>query len=140
MDRRVQPGRARGRLATLRAVGGERDVLHDPRAQRGHVLGVDRVEPVRPKAAGRLVRRAGPGQREHGAVLQPEIIRVLVERALGEVERGEQLAAPLGVANVFGPFRGRMHGHRRRPYLRPTAPVKESRRYGRDVPRLADAG
>ena len=36
---------------------------------------------------------------------------MLVQRTLGEIERGEQLAAPLGIANGFGPFRGRTLGH-----------------------------
>ena len=87
------------------------------RARRCHVLGIDLGQAELAKAARGLVRRAGACQREHRPVPEPEIVRVLFEGALGEIEGGEQLSTPLGVADGFGPFDGRTLG---RSSIRPT--------------------
>ena len=141
VDSRVQLGRARRGPAALRALAAKSDVLDDARPQGRHVLGIDIGQPELAKAPRGLVRRAGACQREHRPVPEPEIVRVLFEATLREIEGGEQLSTPLGVADGFGPFDGRTLGHSSlRPYLRPTAPVKEARTHGPDVSRGADAG
>ena len=109
------------------------------RARAGrHVLGIDLGQAELAKAA-RACPSSRRGASEHRPVPEPEIVRVLFEGALGEIEGGEQLSTPLGVADGFGPFDGRTLGD---SSIRPTCarPLpKEARTHGRDVPRGADA-
>ena len=103
-DRTVER-RGTGRLAAaLGSRGGQRDVLGDPRAQRGHVLLLALAEPVGVEAPGRLVRGARAREREYGSVREPDVAGVLVETSLGQVDRRQQLAAALGGADELEPL------------------------------------
>jgi hypothetical protein len=79
------------------ATGSDGQILGDPRLQCGDVLVLDPAEPVIREVPCRLTGRAGTSQGKNGSVLQPEVVRALVERALGQVEGHQQLAAPLGL-------------------------------------------
>ena len=72
-----------------------------------------RLQPVALEPPRRLFRGAGARQREHGAVLQPEIIGTLGETLLGEIDRGQQLASPLCVLDSLEPVGGRTLRRRR---------------------------
>ncbi len=91
----VELGRMGGLTAPRRSVAAERDVLGDPGAQRGDVLvGVrDGAQAVQLEMPGGLLGCAGASEREHGPVLEADVVRVLGKAALGEVERGQQFAA-----------------------------------------------
>ena len=64
-------------------------------------------QPVALETPRRLFRRAGARQREHGTVLQPEIIGTLGQTLLGEIDCGQQLASPLCVLDSLEPVGGR---------------------------------
>ena len=83
----------------------QRPVLGDPRAERAHVLVLELAEPVGVEAPRRLLGRARARQAEHGPVAQPEIVGMLGEPALGEVDRLQQLTAPLGIPDLIEPPR-----------------------------------
>ena len=107
MDRAVQGERANGLGAPPLLGGLERDVLGDARAEGGDVVFVGRLQPVALEPPRRLFGGARARQREHGAVLQPEIIGTLGQALLGEIDRGQQLAAPLRVLDSLEPVCGR---------------------------------
>ena len=95
VDRPVEVTRAYRLCASPGRRGFEREVLGDARAERGDVLLVGRGQAVALEAPRRLSRRSGARQREHGTVLQPEIVGVLGETLLSEIDCGQQLASPL---------------------------------------------
>ena len=111
---RVEPGvevAGRPRLARpFVAVGGERQVLRDPGAERDDLALVRRRESVALEALRGLAGGTGAREREQAPVLQPEVVGVLLEPLLGEVHSGEQLAATLGITDGLEPLLDR-HDH-----------------------------
>jgi hypothetical protein len=97
----------RGPRPALRALCGEREILHDARVQRRDVLVADAFEGVILKAPGGLLRRSGAGQRQHRAMLEPEVVGVLGQPALGKIKCRQQLAATLLRLHRLEPVSGR---------------------------------
>ena len=93
-------------------VGGERAVLGDARAQGGHVLVLGAAEAVFLEAPRGLLGGAGARQHEDGTVLEPEVTGVMLDRALGEVECSQQLAAALLREHGLAPLRRGVAGAR----------------------------
>ena len=77
--------------------GGERHVLGDPGAERRDVLlfVLHGTQAVLVEPSRRLLGRSRARECQHRAVLEPNVIRVLGQTPLGEVERAQQLTAPL---------------------------------------------
>ena len=85
-----------GGLATLLvALGGEGEILEDPRVQCGDVLVLRPGEAVLVKSPCGFLGRAGAREGEHGAVFEPEVVGMLRQPALRKVKRGQELPAPL---------------------------------------------
>ena len=72
--------------------------------RRGDVLVVDRAEAIADEAPRRLLGGSRAGQREHRSVLEGDVARMLGQAALGEIERGQQLASALLAPHGFEPF------------------------------------
>jgi hypothetical protein len=64
------------------------------------------VQAVALESLRRLFRGARAREREHGAVLQPEIVGTLGETLLGEIDGGQELASPLCVLDRLEPVDG----------------------------------
>ena len=89
VDRPVQLARVQ-HLGAPRARGrSEREILGDAGAERCDVLVVARLQPVALEARRGLVGGAGACQRQHRAVLEPEVVRTLRETLFREVDRGQ---------------------------------------------------
>ena len=93
----------RSLTSSVGALGAERHILGDPRSQRRHVLVRDSRKSVLVKAPCCLRGRAGASQREHGAMLEAHVVWILAQATLGEVERRQQLPAPLLIADGLEP-------------------------------------
>ena len=103
---RVVEARGVGREPLPRTpLGVERDVFGDPGSERADVLVGARAQPVFRESPGRFLSRPGSRQREHRAMLEAQIARMLIQPALGEVERRQELTPSLLRAHGVQPPR-----------------------------------
>ena len=108
-DLRVSPGGASRELG-LDFSRSQGLILGDSSRQCRNIFLVDGAEPVFLKPASGLCCRAGPGQGQNRAVLQPGVTGMLFERAFSEVDRQQHLASALGVADQLTPICERPFG------------------------------
>ena len=81
--------------APLTTSAGERRVFGDARPQRQYLLVRAAPERIPVKSASRFLGGAGAREREHRPVLEGQVTGMFLQAAFGEVEGGQQLAAPL---------------------------------------------